>query len=95
MGTAVLKTKGLALVLPKHLLALIMMFSVMGSESSKISHSAGTAAEGRMGPAVTSQEGGGRDPGRRRKVRSLGLGTLVSGCPPLLSTKRRMELGSR
>lgn len=58
METAVLKTEGLALVLPKHLLALMVMFSVMESESSKISHPAGTAAEGRMGPAVTSQEDG-------------------------------------
>lgn len=30
----------------------------MESEFSEISQSAGTAAEGRMGPGVTSQEGG-------------------------------------
>lgn len=55
-GKAVLKTEGPALVPPKGLLALVVMFSVMESESYEISHPAGTAAERRMGLGVTSQE---------------------------------------
>lgn len=73
MGKAVLKTKRLALVLPKGVLLLIVMFLVMTSQSSETSHPPGTAEQVRTGPWVTFQEGGGEGSPQSRAVTPLGL----------------------